>query len=58
MYVCMYVLGISWNNLRMLWNMSYYIGTGILEVSECPECVADQSNGFRRVLGGKNWIGN
>ena len=31
-----------------------YIGTRILEVCECPESVADQSNGFGRVLGGKN----
>ena len=35
--------------------MSDYIGTRILEVCECPECVADRSNGFGRVLGGKNW---
>ena len=33
--------------------MSDYIGTRILEVCECPESVADQSNGFGRVLGGK-----
>ena len=33
--------------------MSDYIGTRIL-VCECPESVADQSNGFGRVLGGKN----
>ena len=50
----MHVLGISWNNLRMLWNMSDYIGTRILEVCECPKSVADQLNGFGRVLGGKN----
>ena len=44
--------------------MSDYIGTRILEVFECPESVADRSNGFGRVLGGinraklgKNWIG-
>ena len=54
MYVCMYVLGISFNNLRMLWNMSDYIGTRIMEICECPESVADRSNGFGRVLGGKN----
>ena len=30
--------------------MSDYIGTRILEVCECP----DRSNGFGRVLGGKN----
>ena len=34
--------------------MSVYIGTKILEVCECPESVADQSNGFGRVLGGIN----
>ena len=34
--------------------MSDYIGTRILEVCECPESVTDQSNGFGRVLGGKN----
>ena len=34
--------------------MSDYIGTRILEVCECPESVADRSNGFGRVLGGKN----
>ena len=40
------------------------IGTGVLEVCECPKSVADRSNGFRMVLGGinrakegKNWIG-
>ena len=37
----------------MLSNMSDYIGTGILEVCECPESVADWSNGFGWVLGGK-----
>ena len=44
--------------------MSDYIGTRILEVCECPESVADRSNGFGMVLGGinrakegKNWIG-
>ena len=44
--------------------MSDYIGTGILEVCECLESVADRSNGFGMVLGGihrakegKNWIG-
>ena len=68
MYVCMYVfiyvLGISWNNLCMLLKMSDYIGTRILKVCECPESVADRSNGFGMVLGGinrakegKNWIG-
>ena len=34
--------------------MSNYIGTRILEVGECPESVADQSNGFEMVLGGIN----
>ena len=34
--------------------MSDYIGTRILEVCECPESVADRSNGFGRVLGCKN----
>ena len=34
--------------------MSDYIGTRILEVCECPESVADRSNGFGRVLGGIN----
>ena len=34
--------------------MSDKIGTRILEVCECPESVADRSNGFGRVLGGKN----
>ena len=34
--------------------MSDCIGTRILEVCECPESVADRSNGFGRVLGGKN----
>ena len=38
----------------MLSNMSDYIGTGILEVCECPESVADLSNGFGWVLEGKN----
>ena len=64
MYVFIYVLGISWNKLCMLWKMSDYIGTKILEVCECPESVADRSNGFGMVLGGinrakegKNWIG-
>ena len=33
---------------------SDYIGTRILEVCECPESVADRSNGFGRVLGGKH----
>ena len=37
--------------------ISDYIGTRILEVCECPESVAVRSNGFGRVLGGKNWIG-
>ena len=31
-----------------------YIGTRILEISECPESVVDRSNGFGRVLGGQN----
>ena len=35
--------------------MSDYIGTRLLEVCEYPESVADRSNGFGRVLGGKNW---
>ena len=34
--------------------MSDYIGTRIQEVCKCPESVADRSNGFGRVLGGKN----
>ena len=34
--------------------MSDYIGTRTLEVCECPESVADRSNGFGRVLGGKD----
>ena len=34
--------------------MSDYFGTRILEVFECPESVADRSNGFGRVLGGIN----
>ena len=34
--------------------MSDYIGTRILDVCECPESVADLSNGFGRVLGGIN----
>ena len=34
--------------------MSDYIGTGILEVCECPESVADWANGFGWVLVGKN----
>ena len=34
--------------------MSDYIGTRIPEVCECPESVADRSNGFGRVLGGIN----
>ena len=34
--------------------MSDYIGTRILEVCECPESVTDRSNGFGKVLGGKN----
>ena len=34
--------------------MSDYIGTRILEVCGCPESVGDRSNGFGRVLGGKN----
>ena len=34
--------------------MSDYIGTRILEVCEYPESVADRSNGFGWVLGGKN----
>ena len=34
--------------------MSDYIGTRILEVCECPESVANQSNGFGRFLGGIN----
>ena len=34
--------------------MSDYIGTRILEVCESPESVADRSNGFGRVQGGKN----
>ena len=34
--------------------MSDYIGIRILEVCECPESIADRSNGFERVLGGKN----
>ena len=38
--------------------MSDYIGTRILEVCECPESVADQSNGFWRVLAGKNGAKN
>ena len=33
--------------------MSDYIGTRLLEVCECPESVADRSNGFGRVLGSK-----
>ena len=37
----------------MLWNLSDYIGTGILEVFECPESVADWSNGLGWVLEGK-----
>ena len=34
--------------------MSGYIGTRILEVCECPLCVAVRSNGFGSVLGGNN----
>ena len=34
--------------------MSDYIDNRILEVCECPESVADQSNGFGLVLGGIN----
>ena len=34
--------------------MSDYIGTGILEVCECPESNTDLSDGFGWVLGGKN----
>ena len=34
--------------------MSDYNGIRILEVCECPESLADRSNGFGRVLGGKN----
>ena len=34
--------------------MSDYIGTRIPEVCECPESVADRSNGFGRILGGIN----
>ena len=34
--------------------MSDYIGTRFPEVCECPEGVTDRSNGFERVLGGKN----
>ena len=36
--------------------MSDYIGTRILEVCECLESVADQTNGFGRVLGGINRV--
>ena len=34
--------------------MSDYIGTRIQEVCQCPESVADRSNGLGGVLGGKN----
>ena len=34
--------------------MSDYIGTRILEVCECPASVADQLNGFGRILVGIN----
>ena len=34
--------------------MSDYMGTRILEVCECPESVADQSNDFGRFLDGEN----
>ena len=59
LYACKYVYMCVCQNegliktLRMLSNMSDYIGTGILEVCECPESVADWSNGFGWVLGGK-----
>ena len=54
MYVCMSKWGFNWNTLCMLWKMSDYIGTGILEVCECPESVADWWIGFGRVIWGKN----
>ena len=52
LYVCVCVSkwGLNWNTLRMLWNMSDYIGTGILEVCECPESVADRWSRLWRVL--------
>ena len=59
MYVCIYIC------VRDKLEQSVHaIGTRILEVCECPESVADRSNGFGMVLGGinrakdgKNWIG-
>ena len=53
-YVCMSNWGFNWNTLRMLLNMSDYIGIGILEVCECRESVADWSKVFGWVLEGKN----
>ena len=55
LYVCLYVcvrdkLEQSAHDVKM----SDYKGTRILEVCECPESVADRSNGFGRVLGGIN----